>query len=740
VKRIYVLFVTMIIALSLAAQVGNELYRPTFHFTPSYNWMNDPNGLVYYNGKYHMFYQYNPYGLQPAENKSWGHAVSLDMINWEEKPIAIPVKDGVMAYSGSVVVDWNNTSGFGVNGIPPLVAIYTGKTNIEDQRIAYSNDEGNTWTNYSQNPVLTMNNNQFRDPKVIWHKETQKWIMVVSQGSYQGIRFYSSTNLKNWTSMPGFPSYGNRSGFWECPDFFKLPVDNDSTKMKWVLMHSVSPTAQYFIGDFNGERFTWEYKAPSGILIDDFENENYTNWSVTGDAFGSSTVASVSYGNLGKRLVSSSTLGNGAQGKLISSDFTIQKNYIGFLIGGGYHPGKAYIKLVVNGETVRTSTGANENLLKWKTWDLSSLLGRTAHIEIVDSVTGVWGQIKIDHIIQSDTIPDNINFGQVDYGLDFYAAQSFSDMTDGRRVWLAWLSNWNYGVQVPTNPWKGEMSIPREVKLETHNGQIKLVQKPVEELKTLRKKGLSFTNTNLSVINNSLRTELNNSLNNPIFKQFELKAKLAVANKSGFSLKFKKFGLQYSEFIFDFINKEIRFNRSNSGGLTSNQLFSQVQVAPLIIEDGFLDIHLFVDNSSAELFSAGGQVVMSNQIFPDKISNKIELTALDEDIVFEKFEIWRIGKPNQSSNTIPEKYPLFSVYPNPVVNSNGMTIKIKDSIPDAVTFKLFNGSGMLVLEFRSATNSIIIPRNKLAGANGLYFLRGSNGKSTQTEKLVVVGN
>jgi len=312
-------------------------------------------------------------------------------------------------------------------------------------------------------------------------------------------------------------------------------------------------------------------------------------------------------------------------------------------------------------------------------------------------------------------------------------------MTDGRRVWLAWLNNWNYGAQVPTNPWKGIMSIPREVKIETHNGQIKLMQKSVEELKSLRKKGLSFTNTNLSVINNSLRTELNNSLNNPIFKQFELKAKLSVANKSGFSLKFKKFGLQYSEFIFDFINKEIRFNRSNSGGLTSDYLFRQVQVAPLIVEDGFIEIHLFVDNSSAELFSAGGQVVMSNQIFPDKISNKIELTALDEDIVFEKFDIWKIGNPDQSPNIIPEEYQLFSVYPNPVVNGNGMTIKIKDSVPEIVTFKLFNASGKLVSEFQSATNSIIIPKNKLTGANGLYFLRGSNGKSTQTEKLLVLG-
>ena len=737
VKTLKLLILAFLAALSSTAQVGNELYRPVFHYSPSYNWMSDPNGLVYYNGKYHLFYQYNPLGALPA-NMSWGHAVSTDLITWEEKPVAIPAKNGVLIYSGSVVVDWNNTSGFGINGKPPLVALYTGSTNVQDQRVAYSNDEGNTWTNYSQNPVLSLNNNQFRDPKVIWHKETQKWIMTVAQGSYQGIRFYTSTNLKNWTSIAAFPAYRNASGFWECPDFFKLPVDNDSSKMKWVLMHSVPPTAQYFIGDFNGERFAWEDKAPSGILIDDFESENYSNWSVTGDAFGNTTAASTVYGNLGKRLSSSSSLGNIAQGKLVSSDFTILKNYIGFLIAGGYHPGNAYIKLVVNGETVRTSTGANDNLLKWRSWDLSSLIGQKAHIEIVDSVIGEWGHIKIDHIIQSDTLPDNINCGQVDYGLDFFAAQSFSDMTDGRRVWLAWLSNWNYSLRVPTSPWKGIMSIPREVKLETHNGQIKLVQKPVEELKLLRKNGLSFTNTNLNVINNALRTELNNSLNNPIFKQFELKAKLAVANKSGFSIKFKKFGLQYSEFIFDFINKEIRFNRSNSGALTHDALFRQVQVAPLIVEDGFIDLHLFVDNSSAELFSAGGQVVMSNQIFPDKISNKIELTALDEDIVFEEFDIWKIGKPDPSPNIIPEKYPLFSIYPNPVVNSNGMTIKIKDSVSEIVTFKLFNSSGKLVLEFQSATNSIIIPRNKLAATNGLYFLRGSNGVSTQTEKLLIL--
>ena len=221
-KFFKILILALLIALSSTAQVGRELYRPSFHYTPGSNWMNDPNGLVHFNGKYHLFYQCNPSGIGPG-NVSWGHAISTDLVNWEEKPIAIPVQNGVMAYSGSVVVDWKNTSGFGINGKPPLVALYTGKTNVEDQRVAYSNDEGLTWTNYSQNPVLSLNNNQFRDPKVTWHEETQKWIMVVSQGAWQGIRFFTSPDLKNWTSIAGFGATENISGFWECPDFLGFP-------------------------------------------------------------------------------------------------------------------------------------------------------------------------------------------------------------------------------------------------------------------------------------------------------------------------------------------------------------------------------------------------------------------------------------------------------------------------------------------------------------------------------------
>jgi sucrose-6-phosphate hydrolase SacC (GH32 family) len=740
VRKLLMSVISCLTMFSLLAQ--RELYRPIFHYSPQNNWMNDPNGLVYYNGKYHMFYQYNPSGTQP-NNMSWGHAISSDLINWDEKPVAIPAQNGVMIYSGSVVVDWNNTSGFGVNGKPPLVAIYTGKTTVEDQRIAYSNDEGLTWTNYSQNPVLNMNNNQFRDPKVIWHNESKKWIMVVSTGGFQGIPFYSSTDLKVWTPMSGFASMINRNGAWECPDFFKLPVDNDTNKSKWVLVHSVAPTAQYFIGNFDGTRFGWETADPTGLVINDFENSNYDNWIVTGNAFGTSpTLLPLAVlGNLGKGFANSTVLNaEEGQGKLVSPNFAISKNHISFLIEGGYRPTKAYIKLVVNGETVRTSTGMNEELFKWRNWDVSSFVGKTAHIEIVDSATGPWGHIKVDHILQSDGLNDHLNAGQVDYGKDFYALQSFSDMPDGRRIWLAWLNSWSYAVQIPTTPWRGIMSIPREVKLETHYGQLKLVQKPVDELKALRQNRLHFDNASINLINRALTPGMANTLFNPNFKQFELKAKIAVMNKPGFSLKFKKHGSQYAEFIFDFINQVILFDRSKStgGNLSGNADFREIQAAPLLIENGYIDLHLFVDNCSAELFTANGQIVMSNQIFPDSNGNRVEITSLNDDFDFEEFDIWKLGDSIPLNNAVINK-PLFHIYPNPVTSSSGLTIKKIDPTGGTITFKLYSAKGELISEFQSVNEFMILPRNKMPVSKGFYFLKGSDGISSQTEKVLFVG-
>lgn len=737
-KVFKLLIIGIMTTICVAAQTPNEPYRPFYHYSPNKNWLNDPNGPVFYKNKYHLFYQYNPSGIQPG-NTSWGHAVSTDLVHWEEKPVAIPAQNGVMAYSGSVVVDWNNTSGFGINGNPPLVAIYTGSSNIQDQRIAYSNDEGLTWTNYSQNPVITSNSNNFRDPKVFWHAPTNKWVMAITFPDSKQIAFYSSANLINWTLHQTFDQTQNVSTSWECPDLFMLPADNDPGRMKWVLVHSVSSSAQYFIGDFDGQRFTWQNPTPAGILIEDFERTTYDGWTVIGNAFGTSPAVgtTVAAGYLGQRFSYSFFPDNSSQGKLVSSNFTIQKNYIGFLIGGGYHPDDAYIKLVINGQVVRNSTGHNEDIMKWRNWDVSSFVGQTARIEIMDSATGAWGHINIDQIMQSDAPVDIANYGQVDYGKDFYALQSFSDVPNGRRIWLAWMNNWSYALKVPTSPWKGIMSIPREVKLETHNGRLKLVQKPVDELSVLRKDTVSFKNTNLSVINSAIH--------NSAFKWFELKAKIATANKKGFILKFKKRGSQYTQLAFDFNRQEIVLTRWYSGLLTDDQNFRALQIAPLIVENGFIDLHLFVDNSSAELFTANGQIVMSSQIFPDEQSNQVELIPLDQDMSFEEFDIWNFEKtevlpdpptPPPGANT----YLLFEAYPNPVIGDNELKIRISNDNIGKVKFKLFNANGMLVHEFQPSTNSINIPVGQITRSNGFYVLKATNGEATQTKRLLVLGN
>jgi len=300
------------------------------------------------------------------------------------------------------------------------------------------------------------------------------------------------------------------------------------------------------------------------------------------------------------------------------------------------------------------------------------------------------------------------------------------------------MNNWLYADAVPTNPWKGAMTIPRELTLETHNGQLKLVQKAVVELEKMRKNVWRFTNKSLSTINDALSIGSNNLLNISTFKQFELKAKIPVENQKGFTLKFKKRGLQESKFIFDFENHEIRFNRSNSGAMASIGYFKYEQTAPLIIENGYFDLHLFVDNCSAELFASNGQVVMTNQIFPDSTSNRIELTPLGDDFTIEKLEIWRLDKNYQEVTAVPMKEPLFTIYPNPVLNSNGATIKIASNKIGLVIFKIFDSNGKLLLKFQPSSNSMILPRNKFGSSTGPIFIVGSDGNFTQTEKIMVV--
>ncbi len=238
-----------------------EPYRLAYHFSPEKNWMNDPNGLVYHNGKYHLFYQYNPAGTTWG-NMSWGHATTEDLVHWNRRPLAIPMDGENMIFSGSAVVDKDNTSGLcDSDDGNCLVAIYTSHLpDLQTQALAYSNDEGETWTQYEGNPVLDEGMKDFRDPKVFWYEPKQAWLMALAIPQEQKIRFYQSPNLKDWTRLSEFGPAGFVDGIWECPDLFELPVENGEGS-QWVLIVShnrsdLGPTMQYFVGDFDGTTFT----------------------------------------------------------------------------------------------------------------------------------------------------------------------------------------------------------------------------------------------------------------------------------------------------------------------------------------------------------------------------------------------------------------------------------------------------------------------------------------------------
>jgi len=230
-----------------------EPYRLQYHLSPPEGPMSDPNGMVFFNGEYHQFYQFAG---------RWGHAVSRDMLHWEHLPLAIDGDELGDAWSGSAVVDWRDSSGF-FGGAPGLVAIFTHfKNGLQSQSIAYSRDSGRTWVKYAGNPVLPNPGlKDFRDPKVFWHEETGRWVMVVSAD--RCVHFYSSSNLLQWTYESEFgEGQGSHAAVWECPDLFPLPVEGHPEPVKWVLHVSIGDneetdgsTAQYFIGAFDGRRF-----------------------------------------------------------------------------------------------------------------------------------------------------------------------------------------------------------------------------------------------------------------------------------------------------------------------------------------------------------------------------------------------------------------------------------------------------------------------------------------------------
>jgi fructan beta-fructosidase len=251
-----------------------EYYRPAFHFSPEKNWTNDPNGLVFFHSKYHLFYQYNPFG-DVWGHMSWGHSISADLVKWRQLPVALSEENGIMIFSGSAVVDWKNTSGFGKHGVPPLVAVYTGyRPGLQNQNVAYSTDSGLKWTKYSGNPVLDIHEAEFRDPMVFWYAPASHWVMVVSMAKEHRIRFYSSPNLKTWNLSGEFgPAGATDVPNWECPNLF--PIKDPKGQLKWILLVGVGSggpakgsATQYFIGDFDGRKFVNDNPSNRTLWVD----------------------------------------------------------------------------------------------------------------------------------------------------------------------------------------------------------------------------------------------------------------------------------------------------------------------------------------------------------------------------------------------------------------------------------------------------------------------------------------
>ena len=356
-----------------AGTVGDEQYRPAIHFTPKQNWMNDPNGMVYYKGVYHLYYQHNPSG-NTWGNMSWGHATSTDLVHWKEQPLAIATDDQQDIFSGSVVVDKNNSSGFGTAEKPPMVAIFTSAykdaspyRGLQAQSLAYSLDDGQTWTKYGANPVLNRNSANFRDPKVFWYDSPGGggyWVMTAVEATEHKVLLYKSGNLKDWTPLSEFGPANATGGLWECPDLFPLAVDGDPANVKWVMVVNINPggvaggsAGQYFVGRLRrhhlhfGDAPRRATRCLPALPWRASTTARYNGWTVNnepgnwkngpfGDAPAAGTLAGQNAvtGFAGAGLINSFNDGDWPLGSMNSPEFTVDSDYLNFLVGGGQHP------------------------------------------------------------------------------------------------------------------------------------------------------------------------------------------------------------------------------------------------------------------------------------------------------------------------------------------------------------------------------------------------------------------
>ena len=440
---------------------NREKYRPVYHHTPAWGWMNDPNGMFYKDGVWHLYFQYNPYGSQ-WENMTWGHSTSTDLIHWTFQGAPIEADAWGTIFSGSAVVDHNNTSGFGKGAV---VAMYTSAGENQTQSIAYSNDNGQTFTKYDGNPVLTSNTPDYRDPHVFWNEDIKRWNMIMAEGQHMDI--YSSADLKEWKLESQFGAeYGNHGGVWECPDLMKMKV-RGTDQYKWMLLCNINPggpfggsATQYFVGQFDGHKFTCE-SAPE--------------------------------------------------------------------------------------------------VTKW-----------------------------------------------MDYGKDHYATVTFDNAPDGRRVAMAWMSNWQYANQVPTMQYRSANSVPRDLDLYEYQGQTYCGVTPSPELAAARPKKATKTLTEACEMVVTLKGN----------------ATITLSNDKG----------EQVVMTYDEKSRTFAMDRTKSGQKDFSDDFAALTVAP--VHGKMSQLRLFIDRSSIEAFDADGKMAMTNLVFPTKPYNKVLVKGKAKYVVY----------------------------------------------------------------------------------------------------------
>ena len=440
---------------------NREKYRPVYHHTPAWGWMNDPNGMFYKDGVWHLYFQYNPYGSQ-WENMTWGHSTSTDLIHWTFQGAPIEADAWGTIFSGSAVVDHNNTAGFGKGAV---VAMYTSAGENQTQSIAYSNDNGQTFTKYDGNPVLTSNTPDYRDPHVFWNEDIKRWNMIMAEGQHMDI--YSSADLKEWKLESQFGAeYGNHGGVWECPDLMKMKV-RGTDQYKWMLLCNINPSGpfggsatQYFVGQFDGHKFTCE-SAPE--------------------------------------------------------------------------------------------------VTKW-----------------------------------------------MDYGKDHYATVTFDNAPDGRRVAMAWMSNWQYANQVPTMQYRSANSVPRDLDLYEYQGQTYCGVTPSPELAAARPKKATKTLTEACEMVVTLKGN----------------ATITLANDKG----------EQVVMTYDEKSRTFAMDRTKSGQKEFSDDFAALTVAP--VHGKMSQLRLFIDRSSIEAFDADGKMAMTNLVFPTKPYNKVLVKGKAKYVVY----------------------------------------------------------------------------------------------------------